>query len=224
MQHPCNQCGSSVENDSPFCANCGAPQVRFAEPITERPILTIREAESAYASAETPPSAAVSPVTAAAHSRAILRSAIYGGAVGAFLSAVPYAFVVALPLAGYLAVLFYARRMNGARVTRRLGLRLGALTGVFSYTIFILLAGFETMSPQNGGQLRQEMLNRLQHAMAANPDPQTSQLLAYFQTPQGLAILMACGMAFMLLIFCFLAGISGAISAEMLSRKPPRVG
>jgi hypothetical protein len=68
------------------------------------------------------------------------------------------------------------------------------------------------------------MLNRLQHAMAANPDPQTSQLLAYFQTPQGLAILMACGMAFMLLIFCFLAGISGAISAEMLSRKPPRVG
>lgn len=223
MQHPCNQCGSSVENESPFCSSCGAPQIRFAQPAREHPVLTIREAESAYTgSADERPLPSASVVTRAAHSRAILRSAIYGGAVGAFLSAVPFAFLIALPLAGFLAVLFYVRRMDGVPVTRRFGLRLGALTGVFSYTFFVILAGIENVTSKGGNELRQEMLNRIQHAAATNPDPQAKQILSYFQTSQGLALLMICGMAFMLLIFALLAGLSGAVSAEMLSRRPPR--
>lgn len=212
-----------VENDSPFCSDCGAPQIRFAGRVAEHPDVTIRQAESAYGdSADEQVLPPASVVTRAAHSRAILRSAIYGGAVGAFLSAVPFAFLVALPLAGFLAVLFYVRRMDGLPVTRRFGLRLGALTGVFSYTIFVLLAGIANMTSKDGNELREEMLNRIQHAAATNPDAQAKQLLAYFQTPQGLAVLMVFGMAFMLLLFALLAGLSGAISAEMLGRRPPR--
>src|SRR6202046_4320983 len=32
MDHPCYQCGHIVEDGKPFCAQCGAPQIRVAMP------------------------------------------------------------------------------------------------------------------------------------------------------------------------------------------------
>ena len=32
MDHPCHKCGHSVEDGKPFCAQCGAPQIRVAMP------------------------------------------------------------------------------------------------------------------------------------------------------------------------------------------------
>jgi uncharacterized membrane protein len=149
------------------------------------------------------------------------RSAAAAGVVGALLSLLPFGLVLAFPLAGFLSVLFFRRRTWGIEPSPREGFRLGLLTGALGFGLFVVLAALDTVVSHGGDQIRQAMIDAVHRQQARTPDPQARQLLDYFLTQQGLAVIMIAGLVCMCIAFVLLAGIGGAVSASLLRRKGP---
>lgn len=149
------------------------------------------------------------------------RSAATAGLVGALLSILPFGFLLAFPLAGFLSVLFYRRRTWGVELSPSAGLRLGLLTGVLGFAMFTLLAALDFAVSPAGGEIRQTMIDAVHRQQARTPDPQARQMLDYFLTPNGLAVMIIASLIIMGIGFVLLAGLGGAFSASLLRRKGP---
>lgn len=147
------------------------------------------------------------------------RSAATAGLVGALLSILPFGFLLAFPLAGFLSVLFYRRRTWGVELSPSAGFRLGLLTGMLGFALFIMLAALDTVVSHAGGEIRQTMVDAVHRQQARTPDPQARQILDYFLTPNGLAVMIIVGLIFMGIVFVLLAGLGGAASASRLRGK-----
>src|SRR5213078_51745 len=136
--HSCSRCGAAVDDSSPFCPACEAPQVSYVprelEPGQEAPRLH----PATVPASPTPPGVSgyyapsSRPVATPSHG-SFLRAAIYAGAIATLLSTLPLGFIIGLPLAGVLAVRFYRSRGSAQHVAPALGFRLGALRGLFAF-------------------------------------------------------------------------------------------
>lgn len=157
----------------------------------------------------------------APYRKEFVRSAVYAGIIGAILSALPFVFLFAVPLAGVLSVVFYRKRTAALDVTPSTGLRLGSLAGLCAFGCFLVLLGIETLGLHHTSEFRQAMVDRIHQAQAMNPDPQAQQVFRYFLTPQGMEIMMILGLVFMCIIFVLLAGLGGTVAA-FSRRSPPR--
>ena len=137
----------------------------------------------------------------------------------------PLGFILGSPLGGFLSVLLYRRRSWSADPSRSAGFRLGALSGLFGFLIFAVLAGVQVLLLHGGNEVRDAMVEAVRRQQARNPDPQARQMLDYFLTPHGLMIMLIIGLILMGILFVLLSGIGGSISATLLRRKePPRLG
>ncbi len=151
-----------------------------------------------------------------------LRSALKGGAIAAALCLFPMGFILAMPLAGFLAVLFYGRQSWRAEPSRRSGFKLGVLAGIFGFVISVVLAAILVVATGDQDEFRRQSLEALQRAHAGYSDPQQLRVLEYFMTPQGLIVGLIAGVVVMGVIFVVLSGVGGAVSASILRRKGPR--
>ncbi len=223
MEHPCQRCGSAVEDSSPFCPSCEAPQIRFSvrEPLLNTVVVAPGAGTSLPVRVEDKYS--VQRPAAGSDRNAALRSALNAGVIAAVLSSLPLgpAFIFALPLAGFLCVLFYRRRSLTEEPSPGAGFRLGALTGLFGFVIFIVLTALEILVFRAQNELRDAMIQAVRQAQARSADPQARQMLDYFMTPPGLVFMMVFGFIFMCIAFVLLSGLGGAISAGLLRRKGP---
>jgi hypothetical protein len=220
VEHPCHRCGSAVEDSSPFCSACGSPQIRFSGREEINAGTGAGTSLPVYVRAE---AGAIAPQSRIRSDKtAVLRSALIAGAIAAVLSALPFGFILALPLAGFLSVLFYRRGSGIDEPSPGAGFQLGALTGLFGFAIFVVLTAVETLIFHAQNELRDAMVEAVRHAQARNPDPQAKQMFDYFMTPQGLAVMMVVGMIFLGIVFVLLSGLGGAISAALLRQKRPR--
>jgi MFS family permease len=150
-----------------------------------------------------------------------LRSALKGGAIAAVFCLFPAGFAVAMPLAGFLAVLFYRRSSWRAESSRSSGFKLGALAGLFAFTIFGLFVFVQASIPAGREEFRKEIVDRLHTLQANYSDPQQRQLVEYFTTSQGLPVFVALMSVFLCVLFVFFAGVGGAFSAALLRRRGP---
>ena len=150
-----------------------------------------------------------------------MRSALNAGAIAAVLSLLPFGFILALPLAGFVGVLLYRRRSSAPAPSPGAGFRLGVLSGVFSFAIFTILTAVNTLAFHAQKEFRNAMIEAVRHAQARNPDPQARQMLEYFTSPQGLVVMMALGFVLICIAFVLLSGLGGAMSAALLRRKGP---
>ena len=224
MEHPCLRCQGPVEDSSPFCPHCGAAQVRFAGPAGPRQPVSIAfdtlPANPATGAFETP----YSTEAARPDGRLGLRAALTAGVIAAVLSSVPLgpAFVFALPIGGFLAVLFY-RRWTSVREepSSGMGFRLGGLSGLFAFATFVVLTAFETLAFGGRDELREALVRAVRQAQTRSADPQARQMMEYFLTPQGLVWMVILGLIFLGITFVLLSAIGGAVSAALLGRKPP---
>ena len=229
MEHPCQGCGAAVEDSTPFCSSCGAPQVRFSarapssNPTVAGPgppnVPPAGVSWSSYVRVEAQPP--ISYQVASFDRQAAVRSALNAGAIAAVLSLLPFGFILALPLAGFLGVLLYRRRSSAQAPSPGAGFKLGALCGVFGFAIFIILTAVNTLAFHAQKEFRSAMVEAVRHAQARNPDPQARQMLEYFTSPQGLVVMMALGFVFICVAFVLLSGLGGAMSAALLRRKGP---
>ena len=149
------------------------------------------------------------------------RSAATAGLVGALLSLLPFGFLLAFPLAGFLSVLFYRRRTWGVELSPSAGLRLGLRTGLLGFAMFAVLASLNFLVSPARVDVRQTMIDAVHRQQARTPDPQARQLLDYFLTRNGLVVMIIACLIILCIGFVLLAGLGGAFSASLLRRKGP---
>ena len=209
MEHACNRCGASVEDGIAFCPNCSAPQIRVTAAEFSAPSLSGLPTQSlAFA------------VPGAIQWSQALPSAALAGLIAALLMFVPLgAFGLGMIASGVLAVLFYRRRGLAITLTPAAGAKLGALSGMFGFAIFGFFTALEVLVFHNSGQLRAALLEAVQQSAARTSDPQAQQVLDYLKSPPGLALVMAMGLAVMLVLFLLLSSAGGALTAALLRRR-----
>ena len=221
MEHPCSRCGAAVDNNLPFCPACEAPQIRFEpreeaqdsvrlHPATAPPTPVLVSATEPYPSG-----------TTASERRRWLRAAIYAGAISALLSTIPYGLIIGMPLAGILAVRFYRSGAFVRSISSQQGFRLGALSGAFAFAILAFVSGITVVGVGGRAEFRNRMLETVHQYQAANPDPQAQQVFQFFETPQGMTVMVIGGMLFMCVLFVVIAGLAGMISASVANRRSP---
>ncbi len=226
MEHLCSRCGAAVDDNSAFCPACEAPQITYLPRESEDSPIRLQAAAVPPSPVALPPVSppyeipAWPPRPAAKIVQSdFLRAAIYGGAVGTLLSALPLGFLIGLPLAGVLAVRLYRRQTYTRQLSQQQGFRLGALAGLFAFVMLVVVRSVTIALFGGGDELRQAMIDGIHRAQTANPDPQAQQFLQYFLTPQGMAVMAAFGLIFMCVVFVLLAGLGG-LFASRTARKP----
>jgi hypothetical protein len=218
VEHPCNRCGAAVDNNSPFCPACEAPQIRFV------PREDVEDAVRLHPATVPPAQVVVSApgtdsynTAAASERKRWLRAAIYAGAIGFILSFLPTGPILALPVAGWLAVSFYTR-MARVQLRPREGFRIGAVAGLAAFVMILVVGMVAMMAPGAKSQFHQALLESANRVHAMNPELSPEQLVNYMLTPAGMIV----GLLFTCAILVVLAGLGGLISTVVSGRRLPR--
>jgi hypothetical protein len=213
MERPCYKCGASVEEGTPFCRRCNAPQIRVVGP---EPIPT----------AATTPEAAIEKYTAYAPPShpSILEWPQALPSAGLSLIAAVFLISLGMPAglgmfaAGFLSVVLYRRRCPATHVNAGLGARMGALTGAFGFALLAAILGLWTAF-RSGKEIHDALLNYIQQYAARSSDAHMQQVLDLFNTPEGFTFIMILTLLMTLVAFTIFAGLGGAIGAFLLQRK-----
>jgi hypothetical protein len=215
MEHPCYKCGYNVEDGKPFCAHCGAPQIRVAMP---EPV----PAASGVSSAELPiiqgdGNLALSPGI-------VWPVAIRVCAIAALIGALLTTFEVMVPLfavlgAAFLAVSLYYRKNPAWLVNGRSGAQVGAVCGMLFFAIAAACESIKVSVFHGGDALRQKMLEALQQAASRSNDPQAQAMLERLKTPEGIALMLVLGMIFLFIVSIAAGSLAGALTGAFLGRR-----
>jgi hypothetical protein len=151
-------------------------------------------------------------------------TAIRACAIAAAIAALVMALGLMVPLlavlgAGVLAVNLYYRQNRGWSVNAHSGAKLGALCGVLFFGISAI---FETVAVtvfHTGGQIRQKMIEALQQAASRTSDPQVQAAFETLKTPEGIALMLIFGLAFLFLVSIAAGSIAGALTGAFLGRR-----
>jgi len=219
MDHPCYKCGQSVEDGVPFCAHCGAPQIRvtITEPLPATALSSDEPAHLEHAG----PLRQELPGMA----RAVVWSqALPQCAAAALLATLALLLGLTFPAAaitgGFLAVVFYRRRHIETVITTGLGVRLGAACGLVCFLIFGIFTAVASTATDVRAKFQAQMLDAAQRwAASHSADPQTKAVLDSLKTPEGLAMMMVFAGIAIFLLFIVLAGIGGALGGVFFSRR-----
>ncbi len=220
MEQPCYQCGQPVEQGTAFCLHCRAPQIRVQ---IAAPEVAVRSSESSVLADRAMRASESEPVLAAPWhwSQAVRPCAVAAVMTGllTFFGLYP---VVSLISAGFLAVVFYRQGNRGAALKASTGARLGALSGVFSFSLTAILVSLFSTNQEFRAKLREQFFDNVQKFVAAhpgNPDYQTA--LDQLKTPEGLMMALIVGSIFFLVMAVGLGSLGGAIGGAILRRRDP---
>jgi len=207
-----------IEEGLPFCAHCGAPQIRVtfpevsAQPANaDDPFPTSDRAAVAVSPGipviSVPPrwSHAVQPCALAAMVAVLLM----------ILGLNP--FVAALG-AGVLAVALYRRHSPGIVTRAGTGARLGALCGLLFFGMSTILEALAVAVLHKGAEIRGEMIDKVQQMATRYPGPDAQRLLDLVKSPGGFTVLMVASLIFGFVAFLVLGSLGGALSAAFLGR------
>lgn len=154
------------------------------------------------------------------------RGALLCGVGAAVLTAIP---VVSLGCclwmlgAGALSVSFYQKRAPDVVVTPGMGMKLGALAGVFAFVLNAMFSTISFLGLRASGGFRQAMEEQMQKQMASNPDPKVQEMMqrmfGWMNTPQGVATMIVLFLLIMAVVFVIFTGAGGALGASLFGRR-----
>ena len=154
------------------------------------------------------------------------KGALLCGVGAAVLSAIPITslgFLIWMIGAGVLSVSLYRRQVPGATITPGMGMRVGALAGVFGFALDAIfsLASFATL--RSTGNFHQLMEEQMQKQLAGNPDPKVHQMmdnmLNWMNTPRGAVTVIAFFLLVVGVVFVVLTAAGGALGASFSGRR-----
>lgn len=221
-----------LDDGTPFCPHCGAPQIRVAMPESEPEPASPAFAPGTPAEMQPPaePVPLLQSVPVAAPGRfdfrSALRTTLLAGLVigiGTILPLGSIAWIVlVIGTGGALAVALYKRRHPEALSMRPgQGAKLGAMAAISGYILFAIFAVMTFVL--NGSELRQEMVRRLHEMKAPDPSAQQvyQQIADKLSSPEGMALIMTFAMAVFFFMFLALGAAGGAIGATLMHRDQP---
>lgn len=221
-------CGAQLPADARFCHRCGRPLIADPPPALEDPSEfhrppgiehsadDLRAIASAAATAEAP--TAISFHNANAVSTGFITAIIIwvlmiiplGGVAGMLLK------VFVLLGGGFLAVIFYTRR-TGQMLTVAAGARLGWITGVLFYVIWMLFFTVTILVLQDQGGLLEAYKKQLQESNA--PADTIKQITEIMQSPEVFGAMMLLMLGVMFVAFTLPMILGGAVAAKALERE-----
>lgn len=221
MEQPCYKCGQTVEQGTPFCPHCSAPQIRvvIAEPAPQP--LAFSAAATISQDSDVLPASQTVPLLALPMQWS---QTLKPCALAALIAAVAMVLKLVAPLiavigAGFLAVAFYRRNSPGVMVRAGAGARLGALCGAFCSAMTAVLGSMRVAFLHEGDQIRRVLLEAVQQTAARYPDPQFQPTLDFMRSSGGMVFMMAVLLVFALLAFLLLGTLGGALGGVVLGQR-----
>ena len=210
MEHPCYKCGASVEDGTPFCGRCNAPQIRVAgpEPLADAgttPELSIGR----YTSQASLPSALDWPQALPSAGIAVLATIVLMVFLPFGLGALP---------AGFLCVVLYRRRCPATHLTVGMGARLGAFAGVLGFGALAVIIALWTAF-RSAKEIHDTVLAYFQQYAATSADPRTQQILELLKTPDGFRFFMIFTLIITLIGFLIFSTVGGTLGTMLPHRK-----
>jgi hypothetical protein len=218
-----------LPNDARFCHRCGRPL--FADPPPEveatvpgfhRPDATEHSADDlrAIAAGGGRPEG---PAPISFHNANAVRAGFFTAIIIWVLMIIPLGGVAGLFLklfvllgGGFMAVMFYTRR-TGQVLTVSAGARLGWITGVLFYVIWILFFTVTILLLQENGGLLEAYRKQLQESNA--PAETIKQVTEIMQTPELFGAVMVLMLGLIFLAFTLPMILGGAVAAKALERE-----
>ncbi len=221
MDYNCNRCGTAVAEGTPFCPQCGAPQIRVnvgsPDPATP-PFPPGTPAEMQPPAEPVWPPYAGSPDATVIHWGEALPLAVTSGVVAAVLSSLPILgilFIVWAAAAGSWTTSKYHKTIPLTVMTGSVGARLGALAGLVGGVLYGgIFVAFILLRPGFRSGFIEEMERR------AGSQPEAQEVLRLMTSPEGFATLITGMMVLLVVIFVISGAIGGALAAR--SQKGPR--
>lgn len=219
MQYSCYRCGAAVEDQTPYCGSCGAPQIRVN--VEQQPVLTSDAPVTPPLEPGTP--ASIQPPalplhfdqrTAAPRKRFLRHIWPFALTSGIMLGLFfPLGLVLLL---GSIVFCIHRYQVNHPEpFSRSDGARLGVLAALLSFIPFVLLLVLSVAyDPET---TREAVLKPLQQH--AGQTPQYDEMLRFATTQQGFMTLLAGGIMVFLVFLLAIAAITGAICSGPASGR-----
>jgi hypothetical protein len=218
MDHACYKCAQLVEDGVPFCAHCGAPQIRVSIPDLSLGT-TSSAAEAVTQGNPALPSSANVPLPYLPTSWvATLQPCALAALVSVLLIALGLNPFVAMLGAGVLAVTFSRRRNPEMAIKASTGARLGAITGLFCFAMSATVEAVVVVVFHKGPEVRNAMFQVIQQAATKSNDPQVAAALDYFKSPPGMSVFLLFALVSAFFAAIILGSIGGALAGAFLGR------
>lgn len=199
-------CGAELPPDARFCHKCGKPQRE--EPAAEPSWETTRP--------EREPRPAQAAPAINFRNRDAVRAGFLAALIAVLLNLLPY-LILGCPIwllaAGFWCVHLYNRR-TGQSLSVRSGARIGWITGVFSFAIFTVFFTLSFIYAATSGTL----VDRSQLSQLPFPQESLDQVIAFMQSPVGLAVNLFFSLVVLFVTFTLFAAAGGALGAKLLSK------
>ena len=117
----------------------------------------------------------------------------------------------------------YQKQVPGTMITPGMGMRLGALTGVFSFVVNALVTTLSFVAFRSSADFRRAMQEQMDKQMATNPDPKVKEIMQHFMewmsSPQGAATLIVVAVVVMAVVFIVFTAAGGALGASVFGKR-----
>lgn len=122
-----------------------------------------------------------------------------------------------LGVAGFIAARSYGRNLGPTTITPGMGMKLGALTGLFGALPIAFMLSASLTAIRSNSELQKKFEEQMHSQMPADPKMQDmmQNMLAWISTPQGVATITL----FLLLVFVVLSAAGGALGASISGRR-----
>ena len=215
MAFLCYRCGAQLEDQTTFCPECRAPQIRVAPPAAPSNEPSSPPLPPGTPDSVQPPSIPVPLPQNRIRWKEYMRLALPLSVVtGAGIGVIP-----PIGLVIFFAALIYCvnryGRVHPGILRAGQGARLGTFSGLISYVVAVILR----LAAFSHGEYRQQMMADLQRRLAANHDPRVQQFLQWASTDHGFTVLLIWTMFFLLVIFLVLSSFAGAMTITLLRRE-----
>jgi hypothetical protein len=203
-------CGAELPPDARFCHKCGKPQ-READQVFG----SLPEQPQQPASPMEPPLAVVSAIdflSPSFHNPLAVRIGLLAASVGMLLTMLlQLGSAVWMVGAGFFASFLFSRRTR-QQLTVRAGARIGWITGILCFVIFVVLLA---IAASTGGidEVRQQLREM------PSQDPNFAAALKVLETPGGIAAFYITTLVVVFAAVTTLCTAGGALGAKILQKE-----
>jgi hypothetical protein len=126
-------------------------------------------------------------------------------------------------VAGALSVTLYQKQVPGTLITPGMGMRVGALAGVFGFMVNAVVTTVSFVAFRSNGDFRRALQEQMDKQLSSNPDPKVKEMmqrvLEWVATPQGAATMMVLVLVTLAVVFLLFTAAGGALGASLFGRR-----